>query len=183
MKVIYAAMLRISTGRPFLREICSKLWKSTYSAMCCSTSVRAVRCARYRHSVFKVPKKFSLGASSQERPGLEIEGEMRGCARAWDAWETYLIPLGRCGAEVRQQPFPVSEPRGGYPLPARMTCRNRSSTRGQHCHTNPAQRIFIQTRRHFRCSNSRPPFAMAQTRAGSAFLLQRGRRKVCTSQC
>ena len=92
-------------------------------------------------------------------------------------------PLGRCGAEVRQQPFPVSEPRGGYPLPARMTCRNRSSTRGQHCHTNPAQRIFNQTRRHFRCSNSRPPFAMAQTRAGLAFPLQRGRRKVCTSQC
>ena len=63
--IVYAVLLRISTGaRPFLSEIRSKLSKSTYSETSCSNSAREEKCARYRHSVFKVPKKFSIAALS-----------------------------------------------------------------------------------------------------------------------
>ena len=50
-----------------------------------------------------------------------------------------LKPLARwsTGPAV---PFPVSEPHEWYPSPARKTERNRSSTQGQPCCTNPAQR-------------------------------------------
>ena len=50
-----------------------------------------------------------------------------------------LKPLARwsTGPAV---PFPVSEPHEWYPSPARKTERNRSSTQGQPCCKNPAQR-------------------------------------------
>ena len=46
-----------------------------YSATSYSTSAREEKRARYRHSVFKAPKKFSTAALSQGHPWLNIDGE------------------------------------------------------------------------------------------------------------